>query len=69
MPTYTQSKITEKGAMSSKYEFNEANMEAAIKRVKETIPTLRSFYNAVAITLTSSDPNEEIVMLKKGEDF
>lgn len=68
MPEYVQSKITADGPTAS-YKFHDTDMDAAVQRVKDTIPGLRTFHNAVAIVLTSDDPSEGIVTLKRGDDF
>lgn len=68
MPEYVQSKITADGPKAS-YRFHDTDMDAAVQRVKDTIPGLRTFHNAVAIVLTSDDPGEDVVTLRRGTDF
>lgn len=68
MPTYIQSKITNKGP-GAKFEFTANSMEDAVQELKDVIPSKRSFHNAVAFVMINKDGGEEPVTLTRGTDF
>lgn len=48
----------------------EVDIKSAVGRIKRTLPTTEyTNNNAKTVTITSSDTNEETVVLKKGTDF
>ena len=68
MPTYIQTKIKDNGPGAT-FEFVANSMDDAVRILKETIPSKRSFYNAVAFVLTNRDGGEQPVTLTRGTDY
>ena len=66
MVYYIQSKIRGDGATGAKYGFEAKNLRQARKIIRDTIPGLRSFYDAVALVLQGDG---EPVLLLRGKDW